>query len=353
MAASLLSAIGMPLAGDARLMPRYDKPARISYRTSACGPMARRPPVRSVTGGWPGRQPARSTPTPGYPPSSEPSPHAAPNGPATRPHPAHEQATGPAGRTGRPRPAGIRVHLRSGRAGRAGTGWSRLRAQGRRLVHPGGRRRRVHVASAALCRAGGGLFYPRAARLASPVASRASGPAGAGRLYSGGDAAQRRCLTSPPVAGRRLPGLAVLPDARSGPRDVADARTAPVRQLPMAGRGHRDPAARPDRERSQGQHPGCRAGELARRLAPAARTAPVRGAVLAGPPWAPALPPGLLRPVRLLRVPAVRGGLPAGAGAARHAAARGVLRRADARWTVHPRPAARRPAARPGVHVRV
>ena len=48
MAASLLSAIGMPLAGDAGLMPWYDKPTRISYRYSACGPMAPRPPVRSV-----------------------------------------------------------------------------------------------------------------------------------------------------------------------------------------------------------------------------------------------------------------------------------------------------------------
>ena len=32
MAASLLSAMGMPLAGDSGLMPWYDKPARISYR---------------------------------------------------------------------------------------------------------------------------------------------------------------------------------------------------------------------------------------------------------------------------------------------------------------------------------
>ena len=32
MAASLLSAMDMPLAGDSDLMPRYDQPARISYR---------------------------------------------------------------------------------------------------------------------------------------------------------------------------------------------------------------------------------------------------------------------------------------------------------------------------------
>jgi|HubBroStandDraft_2_1064218.scaffolds.fasta_scaffold23592_1 hypothetical protein len=32
MGASLLSAIGMPLAGDSGLMPWYDKPAQISYR---------------------------------------------------------------------------------------------------------------------------------------------------------------------------------------------------------------------------------------------------------------------------------------------------------------------------------
>src|SRR6516165_2578675 len=42
------------------------------------------------------------------------------------------------------------------------------------------------------------------------------------------------------------------------------------------------------------------AGELARRLAPAARPAPVRGRVLAGLRRLPDLPPGLLRPVRLL-----------------------------------------------------
>jgi hypothetical protein len=32
MAASLPSAMGMPLAGDSGLMPWYDKPTRISYR---------------------------------------------------------------------------------------------------------------------------------------------------------------------------------------------------------------------------------------------------------------------------------------------------------------------------------
>ena len=248
--------------------------------------------------------------------------HAVHNGPATRPHPGHEQAAGPGGRTGDPWSAGVRVHRRAGSAGRAGASWSWFRAEGRWLVHPGGRRRPVHVASAAHRRAVGGLLCPRAARLASPVASRASGPAGAGWLLSGGDAAQRRCLPSRAVAGRGLSGLAVLPDARSDLRDMADARTAPVRQLPVAGPGHPDPAARPDRKCHRGQHRRCRAGELARRLARSARTAPVRGGVLAGPRRASDLPPGLLRPVRLLRVPPVRGGLPAGAGAARDAAAR-------------------------------
>ena len=67
--------------------------------------------------------------------------------------------------------------------------------------------------------------------------------------------------------------------------------------------------AGPDRKCGRGQHLRCRAGELARRLAHPARTAPVRGGVLAGSQRAPDLPPGLLRPVRLLRVPPVRGGL--------------------------------------------
>ena len=74
--------------------------------------------------------------------------------------------------------------------------------------------------------------------------------------------------------------------------------------------------------RRGGQHRRRRAGELARRLARPARTAPLRGGVLAGPRRAPDLPPGLLRPVRLLRVHPLRGHLPAGAGAARDAAAR-------------------------------
>ncbi len=93
--------------------------------------------------------------------------------------------------------------------------------------------------------------------------------------------------------------------------------------------GNPDTAARSDRKCRGGQHSGCRAGELARRLARSARTAPLRGGVLAGPRWASDLPPGLLRPVRLLRVHPIRGCLPA--GAARDAAAGGVLRRADTR----------------------
>src|SRR5580693_2264105 len=342
--------------------------------------MAPRPPVRSVTGGWPDRQAARvrreprvrgvlndadptfpargstsdrSTPTPGYPPSSEPSTHAAPNGTATRPHSAHEQAAGPGGRTGDPWSAGVRVHLRAGRAGRAGASWSRFRAEGRRVVHAGGRRRRVHAASAAHRRTVGSLLCPRAARLASPVAGRASGPAGARWLLPRGDAAQRRSVPSRPVAGRCLSRLAVLPDARSGLRDVADAGTTPIHQFSVVGPGHTDLAARPDRKCREGQRSGCRAGELARRLARSARTAPLRRGVLAGPRRASNLPPGLLRPVRLLRVHPVRGHLPVGAGAARDAAACGVLRRADARWTAYPRPATRRAAARAGVRVRV
>ena len=79
----------------------------------------------------------------------------------------------------------------------------------------------------------------------------------------------------------------------------------------------------------------------------------VRGGVLAGPRRAADLPPGLLRPVRLLRLHPVRGRLRVGAGAARDAAAGGVLRRADARRAMQARPAARRAAARASVRVRV
>ena len=116
--------------------------------------------------------------------------HAAHNRPATRPDPAHRQAAEPGDRWS----ARLRVHRRAGGAGLARTGWSRVRAEGRWLVHPRGRRRRVHVASAAHRRAVSGLFCPRAARLASPVASRASGPAGARWLLPRDDAAQRRLL---------------------------------------------------------------------------------------------------------------------------------------------------------------
>ena len=271
--------------------------------------------------------------------------HAAHNGPAIRP---------PDERTGDRWSAGVRIRQRTGGPGRARAGWSRVRAEGRWLVHPGGGRRRVHPASAAYRRPVGGLLRPRAVRLASPVANRAAGPAGAGWLLSRGHAAQRRCLARRAVAGRRLSRLAVLPDARRDPRGLADARTAPSRQLPPAGPGHTDPAARPDRKRrGVGQHCRCRAGEFPRCLARPARTAPLRGGVLAGPRRAPDLPPGLLRPVRLLRVHPVRGHLPAGAGAARDAAPRGVLRRADARWPAQAGPAARRAPARARVHVRV
>ena len=238
-------------------------------------------------------------------------------------------------------PARVGVRRRAGGAGRARASWSWVRAEGRWLVHPGGRRRRVHVASAARRRTVGGLLCPRAARLAPPVASRASGPAGAGRLLSRGDAAQRRRLLGRPVAGSRLSRLAVRPHARSGLRGMADAGTAPVHQLPPAGRGDTDTAARPDRKCRRGQHPGRRAGELSRCLAPSARPASLRSRVLAGTGRTPDLPPGLLRPVCLLRVHPVRGCLPAGAGAARDggagsardAAPGGVLRRGDARRT--------------------
>ena len=217
------------------------------------------------------------------------------------------------------------------------------------MVQAGRRRRRIHVASAAFRRTVGGLLCPRAARLASPVASRAAGPAGAGWLLSRGDAAQRRCLRSRPVAGRRLSRLAVLPDARSGLRSMADAGTTPFDKRPVAGPGHSGTAGRPGRKSRREQHFRCRAGQLARRLARSARTAPVRGGVLAGPGRPPGLPPGLLRAVRLLRVHPIRGGVPAGASGRRDAAARVVLRRADARRTTQARPAARRAATRASV----
>ena len=185
------------------------------------------------------------------------------------------------------------------------------------------------------------------------MASRASGPAGARWHVSRGDAAQRRCLPGRPVAGSGLSRLAVRPHARRDLRGLADAGTAPIHQLPAAGPGHTSTAARPGRKSRGEQHSGCRAGELARRLARPARTAPLRGGVLAGPRRAPDLPPGLLRPVRLLRVPPVRGHLPARTGTGRDAAACGVLRRADARWTAPARSAARRAATRASVHVRV
>ena len=73
------------------------------------------------------------------------------------------------------------------------------------------------------------------------------------------------------------------------------------------GLGDPDAAAGPDRKSRREQHRRCRAGELARRLASPARTAPVRFGLLAGPRRASDLPSGFLRPVRLLRVPPVRG----------------------------------------------
>ena len=192
------------------------------------------------------------------------------------------QEARPGDRTGDRWPAGVRVHLRAGVAGCARSGWPRVRAEGRWLVQAGGRRRRVHVVSATRRRTVGSLLCPRVARLASPVASRASGPAGARRLLRRGDVAQRPALPGRPVAGGRQPWLAVGPHGRSVARDLADAGPAPVGQLPMAGPGDNDPAARQDRKRRRGQRPGCRAGEFARRLAPAARPAPLRSRVLAG-----------------------------------------------------------------------
>jgi hypothetical protein len=185
------------------------------------------------------------------------------------------------------------------------------------------------------------------------VASRAPGPAGARRLLSRGDVAERRCLPGRPMAGSRLSRLAVLAHARSGLREMADAGTAPGHRLPATGPGDTDTAGCPAREHRGGQHIGCRAGQRARCLAHPARAAPVRGGVLAGARRASGLPPGLLRPVRLLRVHSLRGGLGVGAGGDRDAAAGRVLRRAHARRTVHTRPAARRAATGARVYVRL
>ncbi len=204
-----------------------------------------------------------------------------------RPHHAHEREAGSRDRW----PARVRVRFRAGIAGHPGAGRSWLRTEGRRLVQAGGRRRRVHVVSAVHRRTVGGLLYPRAARLASPAADRAPGPAGARRLFSRSDTAQRRSLCTRPVAGSGLPGLAVMPDARRCLRDMADARTAPVHQQPTAGPGDTATAARPGRKPRRQQYPGCRAGELARRMASSARPAPLRGGVLARPRRAADLPP--------------------------------------------------------------
>ena len=134
---------------------------------------------------------------------------------------------------------------------------------------------------------------------------------------------------------------------------MADAGTAPIHQLPAAGPGHTDTAACQGRKCHGGQHPGCRAGELARGLARPARPAPLRGGLLAGPRRAPDLPPRHLRPVRLLRVHPVRGHLAACAGGARDVAAGGLFRRADAGRPAQARPTARRAATRTSIRVRV
>ena len=277
------------------LMLRYDKPARISYRNSARRPMAPRPPVRSVTRVQP---PERTR--------------------------AVERARGHASLIGR-RPdrrrgplivgllvfafvCGLGVLAALVPVGHGfspkGGGWFTPDVVGGVFtLHP----LLVAVPSAA-CFVCGLVDWRRPWRVEHldllalagffPVAMLLSDDIAAGRL----------------VAGSGLPRLAVRPHARSGLRDMADAGTAPVHQLPVAGPGHTGPAARPGRKSRGGQHPGCRAGELARRLARPARTAPLRGGVLAGPRRAPDLPPGLLRPVRLLRVHPIRGHLPAGAG---------------------------------------
>ena len=96
--------------------------------------------------------------------------------------------------------ARVRVHLRTGCAALVpvghgfvpkGGGWFTPAVVGGAFtLHP----LLIAVPSAA-------CFCPRAARLASPVASRASGPAGARWLLSHGDAAQRRCSPSLPAAG--------------------------------------------------------------------------------------------------------------------------------------------------------
>jgi hypothetical protein len=91
-----------------------------------------------------------------------------------------------------------------------------------------------------------------------------------------------------------------------------------------------------------GQRPGCGAGQLARRLASAAWPAPARSAVLVRPWRVPDLPPGLVRPVFLLRLPPVRGHLPGRAGPDRDATAGRVFRPADPGRALYPQPPSHR-----------
>ena len=149
-------------------------------------------------------------------------------------------------------------------------------------------------------------------------------------------------------------GWLFCPHARSGLRDMADAGTAPVHQLPVAGPGDTDTAARPDRQAS----PGGNIPMSGRR----ARSAP--GACCTDCTCTgrcPGTGPGGLRIYRpdsygpfayYAYIPFVAVFPPAPARD-RDAAAGGVLRRADARRAAHARPAARRAAARAGVRVRV